>query len=91
MSYLEIFLIIIVTIWTLVFISFGIALVFVLLQLKKALDKINHMVETAEEVTQDVGNTIKRSASGVAGVFAGSALGGIIKKIAGGEKKKNGR
>lgn len=81
MSSLEIFLIITITIWTAVFIVFGTALVFVLIQLKKALDKINQMIETAEEVTQDVGSSLKTAATGVTAIITKNLIGSLAKKL----------
>lgn len=81
MSSLEIFLIITITIWTSVFIVFGVALVVVLIQLKKALDKINQMIETAEEVTQDVGSSLKTAATGVTAIITKNLIGSLAKKL----------
>lgn len=89
MTPLEIFLIIIVTIWTAVFIVFGVALVFVLIQLKKALDKINQMIETAEEVTQDVGSSLKTAASGVTAIVTKNLIGSVVKKLLQMKTQKN--
>ncbi|OGE30913.1 hypothetical protein A2631_04495 [Candidatus Daviesbacteria bacterium RIFCSPHIGHO2_01_FULL_44_29] len=88
MTPIEIFLIIIITIWTLVFIAFGVALVFVLIQLKKALDKVNQMIETAEEVTQDVGNSLKNAASGMAGLVTRNIVTNFVKKIVSSKNSK---
>ncbi len=89
MTPLEIFLISIVTIWTLVFIVFGVALVFVLIQLKKALDKINQMIETAEEVTWDVGSSLKTAATGVTAIITKNLIGSLAKKLLSLKSQKN--
>lgn len=81
MTGLEVFLIIVITIWSLVFIAFGIALVFVLIQLKKALDKVNIMIDTAEEVTHEVGTSFRNIAAGIATIATKNLIGAAAKKF----------
>lgn len=81
MTSLEVFLIVIITIWTLVFVVFGVILVFVLLQLKKALEKINGMINTAEDMAHEVGTSFKSVAAGIATIATKNLLGAAAKKI----------
>ena len=54
----------------------------------KALDKVNQMIETAEEVTQDVGNSLKNAASGMAGLVTRNIVTNFVKKIVSSKNSK---
>lgn len=65
MSPLEIALVILVSVWTFIFVIMAIALIILLRGLKQALDKVNHILETGENMV-DGANAV---ASGVARLF----------------------
>lgn len=54
MGALEIALIVLVVVWTLIFVVFGIALIFILRGVKKSLDKINTILDDAHDFTHTV-------------------------------------
>lgn len=63
MALLEIALVILVSIWSIIFVIIAIALIIILSKVQKAIDKINHILETAEDVTEGVGGPLKTIAS----------------------------
>ncbi|MBI3485421.1 hypothetical protein HY025_00590 [Candidatus Daviesbacteria bacterium] len=59
MSPLETSLVILVSIWSIIFIIIAIALLIILKEVKKALDKVNSILDTTESITQGVGGPVK--------------------------------
>ncbi|MBI2011350.1 hypothetical protein HYS91_01145 [Candidatus Daviesbacteria bacterium] len=70
MSALEIALVILISIWSLIFVIIAIALLVFLRQVKLALDRINKILENAEDVAEGVGAPLKMAAAGVAGLLS---------------------
>lgn len=66
MSSLEGALVILVSVWSIIFIVLGVAVFIILRQIKKALDKINHILSRAEEVTEGVGTVSKIATASMA-------------------------
>ena len=63
-------LLVLVVVWTVIFIIFGIAMVIILAGLKKSIDKINQILENANQLTQSL-NTPAKAAASAAGVVMG--------------------
>lgn len=82
MSPLELALVLLVTIWSIIFVVIGVSLVLLLREVKKALDSINHILENAENITEDVGSSLKTAASGVAGLLANNLIRSVFTKVA---------
>lgn len=78
MSPLEIALVILVSVWTFIFVIMAIAIVVLLRGLKQALDKINHILETGENMVEGVG----AAASGVASLFTQRTAETMVKVVA---------
>lgn len=78
MSPLEIALVVLVSIWSLLFIIIAAAMFILLKELKKALDKINNILEDAEHVASGV----KVVASGAASIFGKSRVASVKKLVA---------
>lgn len=81
MSTLEIALVILVSIWSLIFLIIALALLILLRQLKKALDKINNILQTAEDVTEGVKVPLKVAAALGLATFFGKKGAAAVKKI----------
>ncbi len=85
MSALEIALVVLVSIWSLIFIIIAVAMLILLKELKKALDKINNILEDAENVTSGV----SAAATGIGKLINNSgSVGRVIKTITSRSKKK---
>ncbi len=72
MSILEIVLVIMVTVWTVIFIGLGVAFFILLKSIKSSLDRINHILESAEHFTEGVetvGDGVKAAASSLMGLL----------------------
>lgn len=80
MGALEIALVILVTIWTVIFIIIGVAVVIFLKGIKQALDRINHIIETADSMAEGVSGPIKAAAAGLAGIVGKAAINQIKKR-----------
>ena len=65
MTPVEIALVVLVSIWSLIFIIVAVGLIIVLYQVKKAIDKINKILQTAEDMTEGVGTPLKMAAEGL--------------------------
>ena len=81
MNNIEIFLIIIVTVWTIAFIIFCSALIFIIVKVKSSIDRINQMVEKAESVTGEVGSSLRNVATGLAAIATKNLVTSVAKKI----------
>lgn len=90
MEPLETALVILVSIWSLIFIMIAIAMIFLLREVKRALDKVNHILETTEEVAEGVGVPLKMAATGVAKFFnrKRNSTSSTVKRLSAGNKKK---
>ena len=79
MGALETVLVILILVWTIIFIIVGIAVVIFLKGIKSALDRINHILETADSVAEGVSIPVKAVAGALMGM-AGKAAMKQIKK-----------
>lgn len=59
MTTLETSLVILVSVWSLIFIVIAVGLIIILYQVKKAIDKVNRILDTTESITQGVGGPVK--------------------------------
>lgn len=55
MSPLETALVVLISIWSIIFVLVGIFLIILLVSVKRALDKVNRILKTTENVTEGVG------------------------------------
>lgn len=65
MTPLETALVILVSIWSIIFIIIAAALIIILSKVQSALNKINKILDTAENVTEGVGGPLKTVASSI--------------------------
>ncbi len=63
MTPVETALLILVSIWSLIFIVLAIGLIIILYQVKKAVDKVNRILANAEDVTEGVSAPLKMAAA----------------------------
>jgi len=73
MSPLETALVVLVIIWTIIFALLAVAMVVLLLGLKKALDKINNILTQGEDMARGLGAVGKVTAGGLAGLLVKTA------------------
>lgn len=81
MNPIEIFLIIIVTIWTIVFVVFCAGVVFAALKIRKTLKKIDQMLEKAESATGEIGSSIRHVVGGIAALATKNLVTSVAKKV----------
>jgi hypothetical protein len=79
MTPLETALVALVIIWTLIFVVVAIAMVVLLLGLKRALDKINRILDQGEDMARGLGAVGKVTASGLSGLLM-KAVGDKLRK-----------
>ncbi len=70
MTTLEGALVFLILIWTVIFIIFGISMVIVMMGLKKSIDKINRILDSAQNITESL-NTPAKAAASAAGAIVG--------------------
>lgn len=70
MSPLETALVVLISIWSIIFVVVGIFLIVLLISVKKALDKINKILKTTENVTEGVGVPLKIIVDKIANFFS---------------------
>lgn len=70
MSPLETALVILISIWSIIFVVVGIFLIVLLISVKRALDKVNKILKTTENVTEGVGVPLKIIADKIASFFS---------------------
>jgi uncharacterized protein YoxC len=73
MTPLETALVVLVIIWTIIFALLAVAMVVLLLGLKKALDKINNILSQGEDMARGLGVVGKATAGGLAGILLKTA------------------
>lgn len=64
MSGLEIALIILVVIWSLIFLIIAIALIVLFWGVKKGIDKINNILENTQSITQNIASPLSKAVTG---------------------------
>lgn len=79
MGPLETALVVLVIIWTLIFVVVAVGMFILLLGLKRALDKINRILDQGEDVAKGIGAVGKAAAGGLAGLLIEKA-GNRLKK-----------
>jgi membrane-anchored glycerophosphoryl diester phosphodiesterase (GDPDase) len=82
MSGLEVALIILVTIWSVIFLIIGIALLLVFLAVRKAINKANQILERTEEVANKVDLPSKVVIASIVAFVAKNSYGGLKSLIA---------
>lgn len=82
MTTLEGALVFLILIWTLIFIIFGVALTIILVGLKKSIDKINRILDNAENLTHSLNTPAKAAATA-----AGAAM-GLLEKFLSNKSRK---
>ncbi len=82
MSGLEIALIVLVTIWSIIFITIGVAILLVFLAVKRAVNKANNILDKTEEVANKVDLPSKVVIASILSFVAKNSFGGIKKLVA---------
>lgn len=72
MTILETALVVLVVIWSIIFIIIAVALVYLLKEFKTALDKVHIILERGERAAKEVETTARMTSLGVAGILAKS-------------------
>jgi len=62
-------LIFLILVWSVIFIIFGVAMVIILFQVKKSIDRINNILSDAEDFTHGVSLTGKAAAGALKGIL----------------------
>lgn len=88
MSILEIALVILVVIWSLIFIIIAVALVLLFREIKKSLDKINSILSTGEEMAMGAKALSKVAGSSISALLSGGKKKEVIKKLIAKSSKK---
>lgn len=70
MSPLETALVVLISVWSIIFVVVGIFLIVLLISVKQALDKVNKILKTTENVTEGVGVPLKIIADKIANFFS---------------------
>lgn len=82
MTTIELLLLILVILLSLGFIVMGVISIIILLQIKRALDKVDIIVQSAEEVTREVGTSVKAIVTGVTALVTKNLVGSVARKVA---------
>lgn len=69
MTNLDTALVFLILVWSVIFIIFGVAMVIIMISLKKSIDKINNILSDAEDFTHGVSVTGKAAASTILGLL----------------------
>lgn len=88
MSGLEVALIILVTIWSIIFIIVAVAVLFIFFQIKKAIDKVNQILQNAEDFTDRAEEFVESVNSPMKIAKTIGTLVGLFTKVSTGKKKK---
>jgi len=81
MDFLQIALIFLILLLSIFLAITGFQVFFILRDLKKALDKLNRVLQTGEEIAQDIEKPVAAASNLVATLGAGAkALGGLVKR-----------
>lgn len=83
MSPLEIALIVLIAIWSIIFIIIAVALVIFILTIKKALNKASNILDKTEAVANKVDLPSKVVIASIVGFIAKNSLGPIIRLVSG--------
>ncbi len=70
MTPVETALVTLISIWSIIFVVVGIFLIVLLISVKKALDKVNKILQTTENVTEGVGVPLRIIADKIANFFS---------------------
>lgn len=80
MSGLEVALIILVSVWTLIFIIIAVSLFLIFMAIRHTIKKFNNLLDTTERAAEEVQLPLRLAMAGVAG-FMGKNAFGTIKKF----------
>lgn len=69
MTPIETALIILVIIWSIIFIVFGAAMIIILWGVKRALDKVNNILDDAEKISSGVTLPLRAAAASIMGLI----------------------
>lgn len=89
MSFLEVALVVLVIIWSIIFLIIGIALIMIFLSIKRAIGKANNILDKTGAIADKVDLPSKVVIASIVGFMAKNSLGPITRIIAGflGRKK----
>ncbi len=80
----QILLILVVVVLTVLLCVIGVQVYFLLKEVKKSIDKLNHFLDNAEEITENIGKPI----AGLTGILAGVREGFKLFKVVRGKSSK---
>lgn len=91
MSPLEIALVVLVSIWSAIFLVIAIAVIIMVREIKKGLEKLNKILDQAENVAEGFGTVGKMAGAGLSGLLMKAGVEAFKKAVgrATGSKKKN--
>lgn len=81
MSGLEIALILLVSVWTLIFVIIAVMVLIIFLALKKTVTKFNNLLDSTEKAAEEAQLPLKMAMAGIAGMMSKNAY-ETIRKIA---------
>lgn len=93
MNGLEIALVLLVSVWTLIFIILAVVMLIIFLAIKRAVDKFNNLLDQTERAAEEVQLPLKMAMAGIAGLASKNAFDAIKKltNFGGGNSKRNKR
>ncbi len=77
MTPLETALVILISIWTIIFILVGIGMIVLFIQIRKAIDKVNQILQTTEDIAERVEIPIRTISAGILGFIGKISAQGI--------------
>ena len=83
----QIIIFVVIIVLTLLLLFLGLQAFYVLKELRQTLAKTNKILDTANEITQNISNPVSAFSSILSGVKTGSVLAGIFKKMKNKEEK----
>lgn len=91
MSGLEIALVILVSVWTLIFVILAVVMLFIFLALKRTVEKFNHLIDQTEKAAEEVQLPLKMAMAGIAGLASKNAFDALKKLTSFGNSSKKSR
>lgn len=90
MSGLEIALVILVSVWTIIFVILAVMMFIIFLAIKQTVDKFNHLIDQTERAAEEVQLPLKMAMAGIAGMASKNAFDALRRLTSfGSNSKKN--
>ncbi len=77
MTPLETALVILISIWTIIFILVGVGMIILFFQIRRAVTKVNHILQTTEDIAERVEIPIRTISAGILGFVGKMSAQGI--------------